>query len=163
MNLSAGSDATALSPWIWIYHMTTGRTSYGDPILADESISGGEQDFKHHLAQDRAVWGPRPWKCQECQTVHYKNNFGDGMQYTYSEHPFFSVLWSLPGHPYSKGERFVVLLIGILASLFVSVMVQEPKWASLWAAGISAVQVRRCDRRGTRRLRHPSRLAYLLW
>jgi predicted amidohydrolase YtcJ len=39
VNMSAGSDATALSPWIWIYHMTTGRTSYGDPILADESIT----------------------------------------------------------------------------------------------------------------------------
>lgn len=39
INMSAGSDATALSPWIWIYHMTTGKTSYGDPILAHESIT----------------------------------------------------------------------------------------------------------------------------
>ena len=39
VNLSAGSDATALSPFIWLYHMTTGRTSYGDPILADEAIT----------------------------------------------------------------------------------------------------------------------------
>jgi predicted amidohydrolase YtcJ len=39
VNLSAGSDATALSPFIWLYHMTTGNTSYGDPILADEAIT----------------------------------------------------------------------------------------------------------------------------
>jgi predicted amidohydrolase YtcJ len=39
INMSAGSDATALSPWIWIYHMTTGNTSYGDPILAHEAIT----------------------------------------------------------------------------------------------------------------------------
>ncbi len=39
INMSAGSDATALSPWIWIYHMTTGNTSYGNPILAHESIT----------------------------------------------------------------------------------------------------------------------------
>jgi predicted amidohydrolase YtcJ len=39
VNLSAGSDATALSPFIWLYHMTTGKTSYGDPILADEAIT----------------------------------------------------------------------------------------------------------------------------
>jgi predicted amidohydrolase YtcJ len=39
INFSAGSDATALSPWIWVYHMTTGNTSYGDPILAHESIT----------------------------------------------------------------------------------------------------------------------------
>ena len=42
INMSAGSDATALSPWIWIYHMTTGRTSYGDPILAHEAITRTE-------------------------------------------------------------------------------------------------------------------------
>lgn len=39
IHMSAGSDATAFSPWIGIYHMTTGRTSYGDPILAHESIT----------------------------------------------------------------------------------------------------------------------------
>ena len=39
VNMSAGSDATAFSPWVWIYHMTTGNTSYGDPILADQAIT----------------------------------------------------------------------------------------------------------------------------
>ena len=39
INMSAGSDATAFSPWIWLYHMTTGNTSYGDPILAHESVT----------------------------------------------------------------------------------------------------------------------------
>ena len=39
INMSAGSDATSLTPWIWIYHMTTGKTSYGDPILAHEAIT----------------------------------------------------------------------------------------------------------------------------
>ena len=39
VHMSAGSDATAFTPWIWIYHMTTGKTSYGDPILADQAIT----------------------------------------------------------------------------------------------------------------------------
>ncbi len=39
VHMSAGSDATAFTPWIWIYHMTTGLTSYGDPILADQAIT----------------------------------------------------------------------------------------------------------------------------
>jgi predicted amidohydrolase YtcJ len=39
INMSAGSDATAFSPWVWLYHMTTGKTSYGDPILAHESVT----------------------------------------------------------------------------------------------------------------------------
>ena len=38
VHMSGGSDATTFTPWIWIYHMTTGRTSYGDPILADQAI-----------------------------------------------------------------------------------------------------------------------------
>ena len=39
VHMSGGSDATAFNPWIWIYHMTTGNTSYGDPILADQAIT----------------------------------------------------------------------------------------------------------------------------
>lgn len=37
--MSAGSDGGPFSPWISIYHMTTGLTSYGDPILADQAIT----------------------------------------------------------------------------------------------------------------------------
>jgi len=37
--VGAGSDAGAYSPWVWIYHMTTGKTSSGDPILADQRIT----------------------------------------------------------------------------------------------------------------------------
>ena len=37
--VGAGSDAGAYSPWVWIYHMTTGNTSSGDPILADQRIT----------------------------------------------------------------------------------------------------------------------------
>ena len=37
--MSVGSDAAAITPWIWLYHMTTGKTSYGEPILTDESIT----------------------------------------------------------------------------------------------------------------------------
>lgn len=39
VNMSGGSDATAFTPWIWIYHMTTGKTSYGEPMLADQAIT----------------------------------------------------------------------------------------------------------------------------
>ena len=38
-HMSAGSDGGPFSPWISIYHMTTGMTSYGDPILADQAIT----------------------------------------------------------------------------------------------------------------------------
>lgn len=38
-HMSAGSDGGPFSPWISIYHMTTGLTSYGDPILADQAIT----------------------------------------------------------------------------------------------------------------------------
>ncbi len=38
-HVSAGSDGGPFSPWISIYHMTTGMTSYGDPILADQAIT----------------------------------------------------------------------------------------------------------------------------
>ena len=39
VHMSAGSDGGPFSPWISIYHMTTGMTSYGDPILADQAIT----------------------------------------------------------------------------------------------------------------------------
>ena len=38
-HMSAGSDGGPFSPWIPIYHMTTGMTSYGDPILAEQAIT----------------------------------------------------------------------------------------------------------------------------
>ena len=38
-HMSAGSDGGPFSPWVSIYHMTTGMTSYGDPILADQAIT----------------------------------------------------------------------------------------------------------------------------
>ena len=37
--MGAGSDAGTYTPWVWIYHMTTGKTSNGDPILADQRIT----------------------------------------------------------------------------------------------------------------------------
>lgn len=37
--VSAGSDAGTYTPWVWIYHMTTGKTSSGDPILANQRIT----------------------------------------------------------------------------------------------------------------------------
>ena len=39
VHMSAGSDGGPFSPWVSIYHMTTGMTSYGDPILADQAIT----------------------------------------------------------------------------------------------------------------------------
>ena len=36
--MGAGSDGMSI-PWSWIYHMTTGRTRQGDPILADQKIT----------------------------------------------------------------------------------------------------------------------------
>jgi hypothetical protein len=39
VHMSGGSDATTFTPWVWIYHMTTGKTSYGEPILADQAIT----------------------------------------------------------------------------------------------------------------------------
>ncbi len=39
VHMSAGSDGGPFSPWVSIYHMTTGMTSYGDPILADQTIT----------------------------------------------------------------------------------------------------------------------------
>ncbi len=37
--MGAGSDAGTYVPWVWIYHMTTGNTSSGEPILADQKIT----------------------------------------------------------------------------------------------------------------------------
>lgn len=37
--VGAGSDSRTYTPWVWIYHMTTGKTSSGDPILADQRIT----------------------------------------------------------------------------------------------------------------------------
>ena len=37
--MGAGSDASAYVPWVWIYHMSTGNSSSGEPILADQKIT----------------------------------------------------------------------------------------------------------------------------
>ena len=37
--MGAGSDAGTYVPWVWIYHMTTGNTSSGEPILAGQTIT----------------------------------------------------------------------------------------------------------------------------
>ena len=37
--MGAGSDAGTYVPWVWIYHMTTGNTSSGEPILTDQKIT----------------------------------------------------------------------------------------------------------------------------
>lgn len=36
--MGAGSDGMSI-PWKWIYHMTTGRTMSGDPILEDQKVT----------------------------------------------------------------------------------------------------------------------------
>ncbi len=36
--MGAGSDGMSI-PWNWIYHMTTGRTVRGEPILEDQKVT----------------------------------------------------------------------------------------------------------------------------
>ena len=42
-HMSAGNDGGPFSPWVSIYHMTIGLTSYGDPILANQTITRMEK------------------------------------------------------------------------------------------------------------------------
>ena len=110
-------------------------------ILATRQISGGEQQFKHQLAQKRVVWGERPFKCKRCKLVIYNNYFGDAIQYTINAHPFFGLTLAPKGHPYSKRERFIVLLIGIMGSFSVAVLFQQWQYAPVCAIVVGALQV----------------------
>ena len=61
-HMSAGSDGGPFSPWISIYHMTTGMTSYGDPILADQAITRME--------------ALRAWTLGSAWDAHSENDLG---------------------------------------------------------------------------------------
>ena len=61
-HMSAGSDGGPFSPWVSIYHMTTGMTSYGDPILADQAITRME--------------ALRAWTLGSAWDAHSENDLG---------------------------------------------------------------------------------------
>jgi hypothetical protein len=112
-------------------------------VLAHPQTSGSIQKFKHQLAQQRLVWGDRPASCSDCgqeKSELYKNYFGDAVSYISCKHPVFSVLFAPRDHPYSKRERAVTLCIGIFFSFLISVLIQNPDYATIGAVVISVVQ-----------------------